>query len=86
MANPSLRHMPDAVQRALHIRAVPDERSTEAEIRNILKTVARPSQCIKLGSLLVAIAREAGGFCDEEVAQIRQLRDKTPAEPIRFDD
>ena len=54
--------------------------------RNISETVARPPQRIKLGSLLVGIACEAGGLCDEEVEQIKLLRDSTPAEPIRFDD
>ncbi|MBR4736778.1 MAG: plasmid stabilization protein [Rhodocyclaceae bacterium] len=88
MADLSLRHMPDAVQRALRLRAGQHERSTEAKIRNsnILESVAHPPQRIKLGSLLVGIACEAGGLCDEEVEQIKLLRDRTPAEPIRFDD
>ena len=82
----TVRNLPDEVHRALRLRAAQHGRSTEAEIRDILEIAARPPQRIKLGSLLVSIAREAGGLTDEEVEQINQLRDKTPAEPMRFDD
>ena len=86
MASVTVRNLPDEVHRALRLRAAQHGRSTEAEIRDILEIAARPPQRIKLGSLLVSIAREAGGLTDEEVEQINQLRDKTPAEPMRFDD
>ncbi|MBR4738313.1 MAG: plasmid stabilization protein [Rhodocyclaceae bacterium] len=86
MASVTVRNLPDEVHRALRVRAAQHGRSTEAEIRDILEIAARPPQRIKLGSLLVSIAREAGGLTDEEVEQINQLRDKTPAEPMRFDD
>ncbi|HCN70711.1 MAG TPA: plasmid stability protein stbC, partial [Pusillimonas sp.] len=36
-------------------------------------------------SLLASIAREAGGLTDAEVESMNQLRDKTPAEPMRFE-
>ncbi|HCK4697982.1 TPA: hypothetical protein N0H01_006200 [Pseudomonas aeruginosa] len=39
-----------------------------------------------IGSLLGSIAREAGGLTDAEAESFDQLRDKTPAEPISFDD
>ena len=86
MASVTVRNLPDEVHRALRLRAAQHGRSTEAEIRDILEIAARPPQRIKLGSLLASIAREAGGLTDEEVEQINQLRDKTPAEPMRFDD
>lgn len=40
----------------------------------------------RVGSMLAGIAREAGGLTDAEAEAIDQLRDKTPAEPMRFDD
>ena len=44
-----------------------------------------PTGNVKLGSLLASIAREAGGLTDAEVESMNQLRDKTPAEPMRFE-
>jgi hypothetical protein len=46
---------------------------------------AKPAGRLKLGSLLVSIAREAGGLTDAEAEQFNQLRDRTPAEPMRFE-
>lgn len=85
MANVTVRNLPDAVHRALRVRAAHHGRSTEAEIREILETAARPPQRVKLGSLLASIAREAGGLTDEEHAAFDSVRDKTPAEPMRFE-
>lgn len=85
MANVTIRNLPDAVHRALRVRAAHHGRSTEAEIREILETAARPPQRVKLGSLLASIAREAGGLTDEEHAVFDNVRDKTPAEPMRFE-
>ena len=85
MAVVTVRNLPDAVHRALRVRAAHHGRSTEAEIRDILETVALPPERVKLGSMLASIARDAGGMTDAEVAHINQLRDKTPAEPMRFE-
>lgn len=85
MANVTIRNLPDEVHRALRVRAATHGRSTEAEIRDILEATVRPPERVKLGSLLASIAREAGGLTDAEVQQINQLRDKTPAEPMRFE-
>ena len=73
------------MRRARRVRAAHHGRSTEAEIREILETAARPPQRVKLGSLLASIAREAGGLTDEEHAVFDSVRDKTPAEPMRFE-
>jgi plasmid stability protein len=54
-------------------------RSTEAEVRAILESVARPEGRIKLGSLLAEIGQQVGGF-DLEVE-----RDKSAAEPMSFE-
>ena len=85
MAVITVRNLPDAVHRALRVRAAHHGRSTEAEIRDILETVALPPERVKLGSLLTSIAREAGGMSDAEVEYFNRLRDQTPAEPMRFE-
>jgi prevent-host-death family protein len=55
-----------------------------AEYQRLSKTVL-PRERLRLGSLLVSIAREAGGLTDAEAEHFNQLRDKTPAEPLRFE-
>lgn len=85
MPSITIRNVPDEVHRAIRVRAALHGRSAEAEIRDILEQAARPEGRLKLGSLLVSIAREAGGLTDAEAEQINQLRDKTPAEPMSFE-
>lgn len=85
MASITIRNVPDEVHRALRVRAAMHGRSAEAEIRDILEQAAKPAGRLKLGSLLVSIAREAGGLTDAEAEQLNQLRDRTPAEPMRFE-
>ena len=85
MAMLTIRNLPDDVHRALRVRAAQHGRSTEAEIRDILEKAAKPEGRLKLGSLLASIAREAGGLTDAEAECLNQLRDKTPAEPMRFE-
>lgn len=85
MAVLTVRNLPDAVHRALRVRAALHGRSTEAEIRDILETAVQPPERVKLGTLLVSIAREAGGLTEAESAHFDQLRDKTAAEPLGFE-
>ena len=85
MASVTVRNLPDEVHRALRLRAAQHGRSTEAEIRDILERAARPEGRIRMGEALASLGREIW-LTDEEVEQINQLRDKTPAEPMRFDD
>jgi len=85
MAVLTVRNLPDDVHRALRVRAAQHGRSTEAEIRDILEKAAKPQGRLKLGSLLVSIAREAGGLSDAEAEHFERLRDQTPAEPLRFE-
>lgn len=85
MATVNVRNLPDAIHRALRVRAAHHGRSTEAEIRCILEEVTRPAERIKLGSLLVSIAREAGGLSAQEHAPLEGLRDKAPAVPMGFE-
>jgi len=84
MAMLTVRNLPDDVHRALRVRAAHNGRSTEAEIRDMEKA-AKPEGRLKLGTLLVSIAREAGGLTNAEAEQFNQSRDKTPAEPMRFE-
>jgi len=85
MAAVNVRNLPDEVHRALRARAAKHGRSTEAEIRLILEMAVRPVQRIKLGTLMASIAKEAGGLTSEEAECFNQLRDKIPAEPLRFE-
>ncbi len=85
MAVVTVRKLSEEAHRALRVRAALHGRSTEAEIRDILETAARPPERVKLGSLLASIAHEAGELTDAETEEyFNQLRDKTPVEPLRF--
>lgn len=85
MANVTVRNLPDAVHRALRVRAAHHGRSTEAEIRDILEAAVRPAERVRLGSMLASIAREAGGLTDSEAEGFNRLRDRAPAEPMDFE-
>lgn len=79
----TIRNLSDETHRALRVRAAHHGRSTEAEIRDILEAAVRPSQRIKLGSLLASIGREAG-LSNSDVDTLQE-RDKTQAEPMTFE-
>ena len=79
MSSITIRNLPEETHRALRVRAAMAGRSTEAEVRAILESAARPESRIKLGSLLAEIGQQAGGF-DHEIE-----RDNSPAEPIKFE-
>ena len=85
MATVTVRNLPDAVHRALRVRAALHGRSTEAEIRSILERAAKPEGRVKLGSFLASIAREAGGLTDEEHALFESGRIKSPARAVSFE-
>ena len=78
MSSITVRNLPEETHRALRVRAALAGRSTEAEVRAILESAARPEGRIKLGSLLAEIGQQVGG-CNLEIE-----RDKSPAEPINF--
>ena len=83
MAKLTVRNLPDEVHRALRVRVALRGRSTEAEVRAILKETVLPKGRVELGSLLTAIGRRAG-LTEEESAGIA-LRDSTPARPVEFE-
>jgi plasmid stability protein len=83
----TIRNLSEATHRALKARAKKHGRSTEAEIRDILEQAAKPAERVKLGTLLSEIGRKAGLTNEDwEAFEAAIARDKTPAEPIRFDD
>ncbi|MBO9195297.1 plasmid stabilization protein [Rhizobium sp. 16-449-1b] len=80
----TIRNLPDETHRALRVRAAHNGRSTEAEIRDIIEAAVRPSQRVKLGSLLVGIGRNAE-LSNADVEALQRTRDDTPAEPMTFE-
>lgn len=84
MAILTVRNVPDDVHRALRLRAAQHGRSTESEVRDILANAVKPEQRVRLGDALAALGREVG-LTDEDFAVLDQVRDKTPAEPMRFE-
>ena len=76
----TVRNVPDEVHRALRARASLRGRSTEAEVRAILKETVLPEGRVALGSLLTAVGRRAG-LTEEEFASFAQ-RDPSSARPI----
>lgn len=84
MATVIVRNLPDEVHRALRVRAATHGRSTEAEIRDILESTVRPPERLRLGTALAELGRRVG-LTDADIAAFEQVRDKTPAEPVRFE-
>ena len=76
----TVRNLPDEVHRALRARAARRGRSTEAEVRAILKETVLPEGRIALGSLLTEAGRRAR-LTEEEAAGFSS-RDAAPAEPL----
>ena len=75
----TVRNLPEEIHRALKLRAARHGRSTEAEIREILKEAVRPKTRVKVGSELAALGRRFGGV-DLDIA-----RDQAPTEPATFE-
>lgn len=84
MAMLTVRNLPDDVHRALRVRAAQHGRSTEAEVREILAVAVKPEKRVRLGDALAALGREIG-LTNDDLEVFDQVRDKTPAEPVRFE-
>jgi plasmid stability protein len=80
----TIRNLPEATHRALKVRAAQHGRSAEAEMRDILETAVRPPTRLRLGTALAEASRRIG-LTDGDVDALEQARDKTPAEPMRFE-
>ena len=84
MAMLTVRNLPDDVHRALQVLANQHGRSTEAEVRAILAIAVKPESRVRLGDALAALSRKIG-LSNEDVEVFHQVRDKMPAEPLRFE-
>ena len=80
----TVRNLPDDVHRALRVQAALHGRSTEAEVRNILATAVKPESRVLVGDALAALGRKIG-LVDEDFEIFNQVRDDTPAEPLRLE-
>lgn len=84
MAMLTVRNLPDDVHRALRVRAALHGRSTEAEVREILAIAVLPETRVRLGESLAALGRKLG-LTNEDFEVLQQVKDKTPAEPLRLE-
>jgi plasmid stability protein len=84
MAMLTVRNLPDDVHRALRMQAALHGRSTEAEVREILAIAVKPETRERLGEALAALSRKIG-LTNEDFEVFDQVREKTPAEPLRFE-
>ncbi len=84
MAMLTVRNLPDDVHRALRVRAAQHGQSTEAEVREILANAVKPEARIRVGDALAALGRKIG-LTNEDFEVFDRVRDKTPAEPLRFE-
>lgn len=80
----TIRNIPEEVHRALKLRATHHGRSAEAEMREILEAAVRPANRVRLGAALSALSRDAG-LTNADFEALEQARDRTPAEPMRFE-
>jgi plasmid stability protein len=80
----TVRNLPDDVHRALRVRAAQHGRSTEAEVREILAVAVKPETRVRLGDALSELGRKIG-LTNEDFEVFEQVRDRTPAEPPRFE-
>ena len=83
MAILTVRNVPEDVHRALRVRAAQNGRSTESEVRDILASAVKPAQRVRLGDALTDLGRQIG-LTDEDFAAIEDVRDKSPAEPVKL--
>jgi len=83
MAMLTIRNLPDNVHRALRAQAVLHGRSTEAEVREILAVAVKPEKRVRMGDALAELGRRIG-LTNEDFEVFEQVRDKTPAKPLRF--
>ena len=84
MAMLTVRNLPDDVHRALRVQAAQHGRSTEAYVREILALAVKPEKRVRLGDALADLSRQVG-MTNEDFEIFQQVRDQTPAEPMRFE-
>ena len=79
MATVIVRNLPDAVHRALRLRAAQHGRSTEAEIRAILGQSVHSEERLRIGTELRRYAEHIGGV------ELDIHRYPAPIEPALFE-
>lgn len=84
MAVVTIRNLSEEVHRALKVRAAQHNRSAEAEMRAILEATAQPEGRLRRGTALSEIGKKYG-ITNADIEAIEEVRDKRPAEPIRFE-
>lgn len=83
MAVVTIRNLSEEVHRALKVRAAQHNRSAEAEMRAILEAAVQPEGRLRLGTALSEVSRKMG-LTNADIEAINDVRDKRPAEPMRF--
>jgi plasmid stability protein len=84
MAILTVRNVPDEVHRALRMRAAVHGHSTEAEVREILESAVKSEKRVRMGDALAELGRRVG-LTNDDFAVLDQVREKVPAEPMRFE-
>jgi antitoxin FitA len=84
MSAVTIRNLPDAVHRAIKIRAAEHSRSAEAEMRAIPEAAVQSEGRVRLRDAITDIFHRSG-LTDAEVDAIASMRDTRPAEPMRFE-
>lgn len=84
MSAVTIRNLSEEVHRALKVRAAQHNRSTEAEIRAILEAAVRPEGRLRLGTALAETSRKMG-LTNADIEVLEQVRDRRPAEPMKFE-
>jgi len=79
MASITVRNLSQTTHKRLKARAARNGRTLEAEVRRILEEAVSSKKEMGIGSQLAALGRRFGGI------ELNITRDKTPAEPARFD-
>ena len=74
MPNVTIRNLPPETHRAIKARARRHGRSTEAEIREILRLAAQPPGALRFGDELAALGVAFGGV---------ELKEKRSGKPMR---
>ena len=82
MAAVTIRNLSSEAHRALKVRAMQHNRSTEAEIRAILEAAVRPEARLHVGTAIAEIGRKIG-LTNEDVAALEGTRE--PAVPMSFE-
>lgn len=80
----TIRNLPDDIHCGLKALALSHGRSTEAEVREILAAAVKPEGRVRMGQTLGAIWG-AVRLTNEETTIMDSARDRTLAEPMKFE-